>query len=181
MFLVKGYCAFPCIDDNSKAYVKTYKLMASKDIILKKVEKLAREATDVAGMQLVRTELLGQRGRITIRVTIDGDNGISIQDCEQVSRQLEALLDIEDPVPGSYKLEVTSIGIDRPLKTTGEFERFTGRLARIVTKERIDNQTFFIGRIQGVKGDSILFQLKDREVQIPLETISRARLEIEIS
>jgi len=141
--------------------------------------KLAREATEIAGVELFDVELLGQRGKMIVRVSIDNEQGIGIKDCERVSRQLEALLDVEDPIQGSYTLEVTTPGLDRPLRGIEDFERFKGRQARVVTTERIANQTFFIGRIKSVKGDTIVLELENKEVEIPYKIVSKARLEIE--
>ncbi|HDH01625.1 MAG TPA: ribosome maturation factor RimP [Nitrospirae bacterium] len=153
--------------------------MVSRETIRKKVMELAREATEIAGVELFDVELLGQRGKMIVRVTIDNEQGIGIKDCERVSRQLEALLNVEDPIQGSYTLEVTTPGLDRPLRSIEDFERFRGRLARVVTTERIDNQTFFVGRIKSVKGDSIVLELENKEVEIPYKIVSKARLEIE--
>lgn len=153
--------------------------MVSREIIRKKVMELAREATEIAGVELFDVELLGQRGKMIVRVTIDNEQGIGIKDCERVSRQLEALLDVEDPIQGSYTLEVSTPGLDRPLRGIEDFERFRGRLARVVTTERIANQTFFIGRIKSVKGDTIVLELENKEVEIPYKIVSKARLEIE--
>ncbi len=153
--------------------------MVSREIIRKKVMKLAREATEIAGVELFDVELLGQRGKMIVRVSIDNEQGIGIKDCERVSRQLEALLDVEDPIQGSYTLEVTTPGLDRPLRGIEDFERFKGRQARVVTTERIANQTFFIGRIKSVKGDTIVLELENKEVEIPYKIVSKARLEIE--
>ena len=153
--------------------------MVSREIIRNKVMELAGEATEIAGVELLDVELLGQRGKMTVRVTIDNEQGIGIKDCERVSRQLEALLDVEDPIQGSYTLEVTTPGLDRPLRSIEDFERFRGRLARVVTTERIANQTFFIGRIKSVKGAAIVLDLEDKEVEIPYKIVSKARLEIE--
>lgn len=153
--------------------------MVSREIIRKKVMELAREATEIAGVELFDVELLGQRGKMIVRVTIDNEQGIGIKDCERVSRQLEALLDVEDPIQGSYALEVSTPGLDRPLRGIEDFERFRGRLARVVTTERIANQTFFIGRIKSVKGDTIVLELENKEVEIPYKIVSKARLEIE--
>lgn len=160
--------------------------MQQKKLIRKKVLELAKEAAEIAGVELDDVELPGQVGRMIVRVTIDSDDGIGISDCEEVSRQLEALLDVEDPIPGSYTLEVSSPGLDRPLRKKKDFERFTGRLARVVTKEKIDNKTFFVGRISGIDGESVLLLLKgkagvaDRVIEVPFDKISKARLEIEI-
>ncbi|NOY64788.1 MAG: ribosome maturation factor RimP [Nitrospirae bacterium] len=154
--------------------------MAIKDKIRLKVMELAKEATEVAGVELFDVELSGQVGNLTVRVTIDSEHGIGINDCERVSRQLEALLDIEDPVPGSYTLEVTSPGLDRPLRNIQDFRRFQGKLVRIVTNEKIDNQTFFIGRIAKVTNNTVIITIGKKELGIPYEIINRANLEIEL-
>ncbi len=153
--------------------------MGSKELIKKKVVELAKEAVETAGVELDDVELLGQTGKMIVRVTIDSEGGVGIKECERVSRQLEALLDVEDPIPGSYTLEVTTPGLDRPLRSLRDFERFKGRLARVVTSERIDKQTFFVGRIKSVEGDRIVLELDNREVEIPYNIVSKARLEIE--
>ncbi len=155
--------------------------MTSKERIRKKVTELAAEASETAGVELFDVELLGQPGKMVIRVTIDSDRGVGIKDCELVSRQLEALLDVEDPIPGSYTLEVTSPGLDRPLRGIKDFKRFIGRLARVVTKQKVDNQTFHVGRIKAVEDEEVvILEVKGRELRIPGEIITRARLEIEI-
>ncbi len=154
--------------------------MAIKDKIRAKVTELAKEATELAGVELFDVELLGQVGNLIVRVTIDSEHGIGINDCERVSRQLEALLDIEDPVPGSYTLEVTSPGLDRPLRNIQDFRRFQGKLVRIVTNEKIDNQTFFIGRIAKVTNNTVIITIGKKELEIPCEIINRANLEIEL-
>ncbi len=154
--------------------------MPAKNVIRRKVKKLAEEAAEVAGVELFDLELLGQVGKMIVRVTIDRKDGVGIKDCEAVSRQLEALLDIEDPIQGAYTLEVTSPGLDRTLKTIADFKRFTGRMVRIVTSEKINKDTVLVGRIKSV-GDSIItVALPDEEVEIPLGIIRKARLEIEI-
>jgi ribosome maturation factor RimP len=153
----------------------------NKEELRKKVLELAEEASEVAGVQVDDVEILGHPGNMTVRVIIDSEQGITIEDCERVSRQLEALLDIEDPIEGSYNLEVSSPGLDRPLRKIEDFVRFRGRLARVITKERIENQTFFVGRIEDVQeGEVVVLKLKNGYVSIPYNVISKARLEIEI-
>jgi ribosome maturation factor RimP len=150
-----------------------------RDIIKERVFRLAKEVTEKMTVQVEDVEILGQKGRLTVRVIIDSPEGVSIRDCELVSRQLEALLDIEDPIPGSYTLEVSSPGLDRPLKSIKDFQRFTGKMARIITKEKIENQTFMIGWIRGVEGEDIILQTKKKTIRIPFEVIEKANLEVE--
>lgn len=108
---------------------------------------------------------------------------ISHTDCEKVSQQLSVILDVEELVPGpGYVLEISSPGIDRALKTPAEFQRFTGRLAKISTSEPIGELKFFEGRLKGFTDGKVRMELKGKEprvVDIPLETIRKANLAIE--
>jgi ribosome maturation factor RimP len=126
-------------------------------------------AADVAGAQV----LAG-----------DPDPKISHADCERVSQQLSVILDVEDLVdgPAGYILEVSSPGLDRALKKPGDFERFTGRLAKISTSEPIGDAKFFEGRLAGFAGGKVRMELKGKEprvVEIPLEGIRKANWVVE--
>jgi len=154
--------------------------MNQKEIIKEKVLRLAQEAIRGFSVEIEDVEIIGHRGRMIVRIIIDSQDGISINDCERVSRQIEALLDIEDPIPTSYTLEVSSPGLDRPLKSIKDYKRFISKLVRIITKEKLNNQTFFIGRIKAVEGDEILLQINNHtEVRIPFNIIAKANLEVE--
>jgi len=114
----------------------------------------------------------------------DPDPKISHADCERVSQQLSVILDVEDLVdgPAGYILEVSSPGLDRALKKPGDFERFTGRLAKISTSEPIGDAKFFEGRLAGFAGGKVRMELKGKEprvVEIPLEGIRKANLVVE--
>jgi ribosome maturation factor RimP len=108
---------------------------------------------------------------------------ISHADCEKVSQQLSVILDVEELVPGpGYVLEISSPGMDRALKTPSEFQRFTGRLAKISTTEPIGEAKFFEGRLKGFTDGKVRMELKGKEarmVEIPLEAIRKANLAIE--
>ncbi|RME63016.1 MAG: ribosome maturation factor RimP [Nitrospirae bacterium] len=151
----------------------------NREEIIRKVKALVEEVLENTDLSLEDIELLGSPGRLTLRVIIDSPKGISINDCERVSRQLEALLDIEDPIPGSYTLEVSSPGLDRPLRKIEDFIRFSGRLARVTTSEKVANQTFFIGRIRAVEKDTVHLEVKGRLLKIPFHIIKKANLEVE--
>ncbi|MBA4373546.1 MAG: hypothetical protein C0402_11875 [Thermodesulfovibrio sp.] len=95
---------------------------------------------------------------------------------------MSALLDVEDPIRTRYVLEVSSPGLDRPLKTKKDFHRSVGKLVRIVTKEKIDGETVLTGRLQAVSEHAVAVLVDgSREVSVPFEQISKARLEIELS
>jgi len=147
--------------------------------IKKKVLQLANQVADEQGIEVVDIELFG-KGKLLLRVVIDREGGVTLGDCESFSSSFEAILDVEDPVQGSYTLEVSSPGLDRPLKEIKDFEKSTGKLARLVTTEKIENQNFFIGRIIEVSKGLIRLLVHEREITIPFEKITRARLEVEL-
>ncbi len=152
--------------------------------IKQKVHQLACNAAEGEGLEVVSTHLLGSGRRLLLRVVVDKSGGVTIGDCERMSRSLEALLDVEDPINGPYVLEVSSPGIDRPLVTQRDFENNIGRLARIVTSEKIDGQTFFIGRIVDVGEGWVRIKIEaktgEKDIFIPSGNISKAQLEIEM-
>lgn len=147
--------------------------------------ELAAQTAEDEGFELVSVAVQPGGRRALVRVVIDKEGGVRISDCERMSRALEALLDVEDPIKRPYTLEVSSPGLDRPLETQKDFQRHLGKLARVVTTDTIEGATFFIGRIVDVGDTWIRLQIEKkgqkRDIFIPLETISRARLEIEFT
>jgi ribosome maturation factor RimP len=108
------------------------------------------------------------------------DASPSIEDCERVSRDVSAILDVEETIDQSYTLEVSSPGLDRPLRSAIDYRRFAGRLAKIVVSTPVDRQTHFEGRLGGVEDESIVIETRPGKKQlIPLALITRARLEVE--
>lgn len=140
---------------------------------------IAKQVADEQGVEVFDVELLG-KGKLLLRVMIDREEGITLDSCERFSKSLSAVLDVEDPISGPYTLEVSSPGLDRPLKSIRDFEKYQGKLARIVTSEKIDNQNFFIGRILSVHDNRIRLIINTREIDIPFDAISKAKLEIEL-
>ncbi len=150
--------------------------------IRQKVYDMALQTAEDLGLELVGVDLSGKGRRVLLRVFVDKEGGVTIGDCERMSRSLEALLDVEDPIKGPYVLEVSSPGLDRPLIKQRDFDRAVGRLVRIVLSEKIDNQTFFIGRIIDVGEGWIRLKIEkknEKDIYIPFNKISRANLEIE--
>jgi ribosome maturation factor RimP len=113
-----------------------------------------------------------------------GEEAVGIEDCQRVSQDLSAILDVEEEalgldLPEGYTLEVSSPGLDRPLRHAGDYRRFTGRLAKIVVSEAIGGQMHFEGRIEGLDGDTVLLSQGRRTHRIPLALVRRAHLEVE--
>ena len=154
--------------------------MSLNDLIMK-VTDLIEPVIESLGIELDELEFKRMKGKALLRVFIDRKGGVTIDDCERVSREIEAVLDVEDPIPYSYVLEVSSPGLDRPLRKPEDFRKYSGSRARVITIDPIEKQNFFVGQIVEA-GDSdirILLQ-KDRTITIPYENISKARLEVEV-
>ncbi len=147
--------------------------------IRNKVLKFTKEVAVGQGVEIFDVELFG-RGKLLLRVVIDKEGGVTLDDCERFSRSLEAVLDVEDPIPMSYTLEVSSPGLDRPLRDVKDFEKHKGKLARVVMAEKIQNKDFFIGRIIEVGSDFVRLLVDGNEKEIPFDKISKARLEVEL-
>jgi ribosome maturation factor RimP len=107
------------------------------------------------------------------------DAGIRIDECERVSQDVSAILDVEDVVEHAFTLEVSSPGLDRPLRHADDYRRFAGRLAKLVVPEGVAGQTHFEGRLKGVENEAVVVQVGRRDVRIPLPGIARGRLEVE--
>jgi len=106
--------------------------------------------------------------------------GVGIDDCQRVSHELSAILDVEEVVDRKYVLEVSSPGLDRPLRHTADYQRFMGRKARFVLHEPIEGQKHLIGRLKGLEADAVLLESeRGRLHRIPLSAVARARLEVE--
>jgi ribosome maturation factor RimP len=144
-----------------------------------KIFQLAEQVAEEQGVELFGIELLG-KGKVLLRVFIDKDGGVTLDDCQRFSKSLGIVLDVENPIPGSYKMEVSSPGLDRPLRNLKDYEKNTGKLARVITKEKIENRNFFIGRILGIHYGMIQLLVGEQEMNIPVDNISRASLEIEV-
>jgi ribosome maturation factor RimP len=147
---------------------------------LERIREAAERVAHSLGLELVDVEWKVGRDRF-LRVYIDKPEGVSHKDCEAVSNQLSVLLDVEDLIPGQqhYILEVSSPGLDRKLTKPAEFERFTGRLARISTIEPVENQKFFEGRLAGVAGGKVQIEVQGRVIAVPMEGIRKANLVVE--
>ncbi len=144
-----------------------------------RVRGLIGPVIKAVGMEIESIKLAKMERKYLLRVFIEKERGVTLDDCERVSREIGAVLDVDDLIPYSYVLEVSSPGLDRPLRNPTDFKRFAGRTARIVTSMPIENQKFFIGEIVEAGDVEVVMLLpKGRKVTIPYKDISRARLEV---
>jgi ribosome maturation factor RimP len=144
-----------------------------------RVFEIAASLVQEKGIELVDVEYKRSGSRCLLRVFIDKVGGVTIDDCQEVSRELSDLLDKEDLILHRFDLEVSSPGLTRPLRRREDFARYKGRLARVYTSEKIEGQTHFLGRINEVKEDSIDLLIDKAKFNIPLGKITKASLEYE--
>jgi ribosome maturation factor RimP len=142
-----------------------------------KLVRLLRDEVELLGYELVGVELSGQaKGGKLLRLYIDHEDGINLDDCVQVSHQVSGVLDVEDPIREHYRLEVSSPGLDRPLFEPAHFERFVGHRARIKTHAKIEGRHRFTGILRGVQEAEVLIEDEGTLYRIGFDQIESARL-----
>ena len=154
---------------------------------LERIRDIAVRVAATYGLLIDEVAMRREGGADVLRIVLDrpgpaatAEESVSIEDCERVSQEIGTILDVEDVLPVSYTLEISSPGLDRPLRDARDYERFAGRLAKIVTREPINRQTAFAGRLRGIEGDDVLFENEGGKlIKLPLRAISRGRLEVE--
>jgi len=154
--------------------------------VIQQIEHLALPLVDSLGMELVEIEYKREGRQMVLRLYIDKEGGITLDDCAAVSRELSAALDVEDILPEKYTLEVSSPGLNRPLKSPADFERYVGRLVKIKTCEPMPDDSgnmrkTFLGDLLGLDGDRIRLKLREGQTAtIPLGCVAKANLEFEM-
>jgi len=160
------------------------------------ITRLREAAERVAkghGLEIFDVQLRREPIGMVLRVVIDRpdpgrvespDESVGIADCQRVSQDLSALLDVEDEfgqddLGETYTLEVSSPGLDRPLRHEADYRRFAGRLAKVVTSQPIDRQSAFAGRIAGIENGALLLEEGRKTHRVPLDRIKRANLNVE--
>ena len=131
------------------------------------------------GFELVDIEYRREGRGWILRIYIDKDGGVSVEDCARISRELGTLLDLNDIIPGTYNLEISSPGLTRALKKVRDFERFKGKLVKIKTMTDIQGRRVFIGRLIDFVGDVASVEMDGRVYFIPYDEIERANLELD--
>ncbi|MGC8604035.1 MAG: ribosome maturation factor RimP [Desulfomonilaceae bacterium] len=150
--------------------------MASNRKLLSDLWAMIEPVLEPDGIELVELEygLLG--GSWTLRLYIDTLSGVTIDDCAMVSRQVGALLDLENPINHHYNLEVSSPGINRVIRKPSDFERFSGRQASVRTAQKIEGRKNFMGILRGIQDNSVLMEVQNKIVEIEMENIEKAHL-----
>jgi ribosome maturation factor RimP len=148
--------------------------------VAERIKAIAEQAAIDHGLELVHAEVAGPEGHPVVRVFIDKPGGVTHNDCSEVSRQIDTVLDVEDFIHSAFTLEVSSPGIERGLYKLADYERFAGSVAKMKTRATIGNQRNFRGTIAGVTDDRVI--LDDRtsgRVEIPFASIAKANLEVD--
>ncbi len=160
----------------------------AQETTLDRVQHLIAPLLEDLGFELVDLEYKREGRDWFLRLFIDKQGGVTLDDCVNVSHEVSALLDVEDVIETAYRLEVSSPGLDRPLKKTQDYDRFAGRLVKVKTYEKLDpdgrghERKTFTGKLLGLEGGLVRIEQQDKKggvVEIPLEAIAKANLEID--
>jgi len=155
--------------------------------VLDTVRSMAGRVAGGYGLEIFDVQFRREAPGMVLRVQIDrpgaassAEDSVSVEDCAHVSRDLSAMLDVDDMIPTAYTLEVSSPGLDRPLRSADDYRRFAGRRAKVVMREPVDKQSFFRGTIGGVDGNDVTIETDDgKQHRVPMSVITRANLEVE--
>jgi ribosome maturation factor RimP len=142
-----------------------------------RLQSMLEPLVEAMGYELVLLEFSSHRGSALVRLFIDAVGGVTLGDCERVSREVEGVLDVEDPIPQNYRLEVSSPGLDRPLVKPAHFERFAGSVARVQLLAPRNGRRKFQGVLRGLRNEQVVLDTPDAgTVEVALGEIERARL-----
>ena len=147
-------------------------MAAQRERLISLIEPLLNQL----GYELVELEFVPGRGRGSLRIFIDRPEGIGISDCERVSREVSALMDVEDPIPTAYSLEVSSPGDDRVLRILAHFERFKGSRVLVELVAPRDGRRRYTGMLQEVCATGVTLEVDRQRVDVPFGEIAKARL-----
>ena len=140
------------------------------------IKEMLEPAVNAVGMELWGVEFLSQGRHSILRVYIDSDNGVTIDNCEAASHQVSGVLDVEDPISGEYNLEVSSPGMDRPLFTFDQFSRYVGELIKVRLQMAVDGMRNFTGKLVQAENDSLTFEVESQQLTVSINKIDKANL-----
>ncbi len=149
----------------------------SEDLLAERVEQLLTPTIESMGFEVVRVMLSGGNNAVLQVMAEPADGGeMTVDHCADISRAVSAVLDVEDPIPGAYSLEVSSPGLDRPLVRLRDFDRFAGFDAKIEMKSLIDGRRKFRGRVEGTDGSDVLIEMDGEQIRLEHAAIAKAKL-----
>jgi ribosome maturation factor RimP len=142
-----------------------------------RIREIASRVAEGSGLTLEFVEIGRMGGRRIVKMTIDREGGVNLDDCADFSRRVGAYLEAEDPIPGAYSLEVSSPGLDRRLVRLSDYERFRGQTAKVTLGAPVEGRRNFKGRLAGVEGSDIVMEVEGgRTVRLPFDSVEMARL-----
>ena len=142
-----------------------------------RIAALIEPSLTAMGYDLVRVMVDGRRQvRVQVMAERSDGSGMGVEDCADLSRHISALLEVEDPIDGSYTLEVSSPGIDRPLTKAADYTRFAGHIAKVELRTARENRRRFTGTIKGLDNEAVVLETEEGSVSLPLAEIERAKL-----
>jgi len=142
----------------------------------KRLDKVVSSAVEALGYQLWGCELSSHGSRTILRVYIDKEKGISLDDCQKVSHQVSAVLDVEEPIKGSYTLEVSSPGLDRPIFTLEQCKQFVGKQIKVKLRVPVKGRRNFSGKLESIEGEDLILLIDDEKFVISFLKLERANL-----
>ena len=150
--------------------------MAMSDDILESVKRIAEPVVTAEGMDLVEAEYGNERGGLTLRLYIDKEGGVTLDDCSNISGQVGQLIELNDLIMHPYTLEVSSPGLNRPLKKEEDFVKYEGKLVRLKVRNPVDGRRDFRGRLLGYEQGTVTIDVGDEIVSLPFNEIRKANL-----
>lgn len=148
------------------------------------MEEQIQRIVESEGLELVHIDYRKQGHGYLLRVDIDKDGGVTLEDCQLVSQQVSTWLDVEDPIPAEYELQVSSPGLDRRLYRPSDYQKFLGRLVRVKTSKPIRGLHVIVGRLKEFDGEAIVVTdpavKREPDYTVPLADIKETRLEVEL-
>jgi ribosome maturation factor RimP len=141
-----------------------------------KLDQYIEPVVSALGYEFWGYEFSSGQTKAYLRVYIDKQEGVTLDDCTRVSHQVSGVLDVEDPIRGSYTLEISSPGLDRPLFKKAHYQRFSGQRVKVRLKWQMNGRRNFTGQLQGLDGDNVIVLIDSTSYSFPLEAVDRARL-----
>jgi ribosome maturation factor RimP len=147
--------------------------------LLQEVRQVVEPILESQGFELVDLEYQCERQGWVLRIYLDREGGVSLDDCAGVSHEVGAVLEVKDLIPSAYTLEVSSPGLTRPLKRREDFNKFRNQMVKIKLYKPLDGRKNFKGTLLGLEGDRVRVEVEQRSYEIPLQRIAKANLEID--